>query len=489
MNLTDLIGQQARVAPAADAIVHDGGVISFAELDALVTRFAARLAQAGVEPGRLVGVSLDAGPMTLVMALALARMGAVSVPLSPQRPAAWRTGECAQFGVAAVVAEDARLAIEGRGFVLFDPDWMHDPAGAAPASDSFSKPQWPWRLHISSGTTSRRLKAVLESHASLIYNVVMYQAAGLAAPGQRFVLGLPLTIASGIRPTLRVLMSGIPVILPRSQATGDIIEAIERHDATDMLLSQGAVREMLATLPRGRVRFPKARRLVVGGFATPPDLIDAIVERIAPDLVVSYGASEIGAIAMADLADLRRAPGTVGRPVPGVVVQIVDEDDRPVPCGEVGNVRVRGPALPERYFRDPETSKKVFRNGWVYPGDFGRYGPGGYLWVESRVDDVIKVAGNLIDLAQVDRVLAEHPRVREAAAATVVTASGETRVIAGVVAQEGLDETSLLAHCLQRLGRLAAPKLVLKIDALPRNESGKVMRHELARRWKDAAGE
>lgn len=488
MNITDLISQQARVTPAADAIVHDAGVISFAELEARVARYAARLVKAGVKPGNPVGISVDSAPEILTLALALARMGAVSVPLSPKRSAATRTKECAQFGVSAVIAEDRGYAIEGTRFVAFDPGWSS--AGGGEMHDSFNRGNmWPWRLHISSGTTRRRLKGVLESHASLVYNVVMYKAAGLAAPDQRFLLGLPLTVASGIRPTLRVLMTGTPVILPRSEATGDIVEAVERHGATDMLLNQFAVTEMLATFPRGRLRFPQARRLVVGGFATPPGLIDAIVDRIAPDLVVSYGASEIGAIAMADLADLRRAPGTVGRPVPGVVVQIVDDDDRPVPCGEVGNVRVRGPALPDRYFRDPETSKKVFRHGWVYPGDLGRYDADGFLWVESRVDDVIKVAGNQIDLAQVDRVLAEHPGVREAAAATVVTAAGETQVIAGVVAQQGLDEASLLAHCLQRLGRLAVPKQVLRIDALPRNESGKVMRHELARQWKDAADE
>ena len=481
MNLSDLLGQQARVTPAADAIVHDGGVVSFAELEARVCRYAARLAGAGLEPGRLVGLSLARiDPLNIALALALARIGAVSVPLAINLPAAARAAVSAQFELAAVIAEDPQYAIEGLKFVQFHAGWAAADGAAAQPRESFDRPMWPWRLHLSSGTTSRRLKGVLESHDSLVHQVIDYKASGLAPPEARFLLGLPMTVASGIRSCLRYLMNGNPVVFPRSLATGDLIEAIERHRATHATLTQITVRDLLGSLPKGRLRFP-GTRLIVGGFATPPGLVEEMADRIAPQVTVVYGASEVGWIAFANLEDLRRAPGSVGRPITGIKVQIVDEQDRPAPAGEIGIVRVRGIALPNEYFKDPQSTQKVFRGGWVYPGDYGRMDGNGYLWLESRVDDVVKVAGWTHYLPQVDRVLAEHPQVLEAAAFMVVTSGGESEVLGAVVAGDTLDELAVLQHCRARLGPLRAPKRLYRVAGLPRNESGKVMRHELAR--------
>ncbi len=482
MNINDLIGHYARATPDADAIVEQDRAISYRELERLVARFAARLVEAGVQPGRLVGVSLARiDPMNIALTLALARMGAISVPLPTDHPAAARAAESAQFELAAVVGEDPRYAVEGRRFVKFDSDWAQTDGAAGPLRESFDRPAWPWRLHISSGTTTWRLKGVLESHNSLVSQAIAYKASGLAAPGGRFLPGLPMTIASGIRPCLRSLMSGNAVIFPRSDATADLADAIERHRATDAMLTQITVQELQRTLPEGRRRFPGLRRLIVGGFATPPGLVEEMAERIAPEVSVFYGATEVGVIAFANLEDLRRAPGSVGRPMPGIKVQIVDEQDRPCPPGATGIVRVRGIGLPNKYYKDAASTQKVFRDGWVYPGDYGRMDDEGYLWLESRVDDVIKIGGHSVDLAGIDRILAEHPQVADAAAYTVVTRAGITEVHAAVVPRGELDEAALRAHCRGRLEELSIPKRLCVVATLPRNEGGKVIRHALVR--------
>ena len=128
---------------------------------------------------------------------------------------------------------------------------------------------------------------------------------------------------------------------------------------------------------------------------------------------------------------------------------------------------------------------------WVYPGDYGRYGEDGHLWLESRVDDVIKVGGNLIHLAHIDRLLVGVPGVQEAASFALTEADARTTIHAAVVvrpdAPQAPQADALIALCREKLGPLSAPRSVTFVAALARNDNGKVMRHELLRRWK--AGE
>ena len=489
MNVTDLLGQLARTSPARPAIIDDAGRLSYLEFELLVARYAARLARAGVEPGQLIGLSLSTSRTSFAMMLAIARMGAVSVPMAPERPAETRHAECMQFGVHAILAEDRSAAIDGTRFIGFDAGWS---AGDDFLHAGYARPgRWPWRLHISSGTTGRRLKGVLDSHQGVIYGAVVQGALGLSPAGQRFLVGLPLTVGSAIRPTLRSLLSGAAIIVPKARTPEDISRAIIEHQATDALLDQFTVQRLIARLPAGRGGLPSLARLVVGGFVVSPELLAQIADRIAPDVVTTYGATETGLVALAQRADLERMPGAAGRIAPGVALEIVDDADQPLPDGEVGIVRVRSAGCADRYVRDPELTAKIFRDGWVYPGDYGRYGEDGYLYLESRVDDVIKVGGNLIHLAHIDRLLASSPGVREAASFAFTEADAHTAIHAAVVpeseAPQAPDPAALIAQCREKLGPLSAPRSISFVSALARNDNGKVMRHELLRRWK--AGE
>lgn len=490
MNVADLLEQHARAAPGAEAIIAEGRVIRFGELDRLVKGIAARLSGAGIAPGALVAVSLPRiDPMNIALTLALARIGAISAPVATNLPRGGRVKRCRQFALDVVIAEDEDYAVDGLRFVPFAPLWQGASEADAGVAPSFEHPGQPWRLHASTGTVNRGLKAVLERHDSMVQQVIGFRASGLAGAGSRFLCGLPMTVASGIRPCLRALLGGSALVFARSESASDIAEAIDRHQVTHAMLSQLTLKDLLASLPEGGVRFPGLQRLIVGGFPTPPALVEEVTARVAPDLTAFYGATEVGLIAFAGLADLRAAEGSVGRPAPGIKVQIVDEEDRPLADGASGIIRVKGLALPEEYFRDPESTRKVFRGGWVYPGDYGHMDEGGRLWVESRVDDVVMMGGRLIDLAAIDRTLAQHPKVAEAAAFIFVTNRGETRVAAAVVARGPLEEADVLAHCRAVLGEYSVPGALRFVDRLPRNEGGKVMRHELARDPKGAEGE
>jgi acyl-CoA synthetase (AMP-forming)/AMP-acid ligase II len=173
--------------------------------------------------------------------------------------------------------------------------------------------------------------------------------------------------------------------------------------------------------------------------------------------------------------------GSVGKPILHTEVRIVDEDDNPLPAGEVGEILVRGPKICKGYWKDEEATAKTLRGGWLHTGDLGKLDEDGFLYVVDRLKDMIISGGENIASSEVERVVYEHEAVVEAA----VVGSPHERwgevPVAYVVLREGasVDEEELDAHCRERLAKYKTPKGFRFIDALPRNPSGKVLKREL----------
>ena len=486
MNIADLISAHASAFPVEDAIVTADRTFSFADLDSMVLKCSERLACHRIRAGDLVGITLRRGdPMGMVVTLGLARVGATSMYLPVERSADGRIRECRLFGVTAVVSDSSENAVEGLGFVRFDEsEWFDRNSDSGIASvESFYRPGQAWCLHIATGTTGRGLRAVMESHDSIVRQAAMYKAVRLAVPRDRLVLGLPLSVASGLRAAVRTVANGATLIFPKSEATHDVVAAARDHGATQAHLTQIHVRKLLDEPPVQGGVLPDVKKLILGGFATPPELIEEIAARISPNIQVFYGATEIGVISFASLAMLRQSPGSVGKVVPGLEVQVVDQDDRPVAVGDTGILRIRGVALPDSYHRNVTETRRVFRGGWVYPGDMGSVDATGYIRIESRVDDFVKIGGHPIYLSKVDDALCGFPGVREAAAFAVVRGSGDTEIHAAVVWDGTPNEQALLSHCSHVVDRRAIPRSVTRLPALPRNAGGKLLRHKLAVRY------
>jgi len=175
---------------------------------------------------------------------------------------------------------------------------------------------------------------------------------------------------------------------------------------------------------------------------------------------------------------LRASPEITGRIVPWVEAQAVDESDKVKPAGQSGILRYRSRLFPDGYFKDPEASASRFRDGWFYPGDVGSV-EGGLLRVEARSDDMINLGGMKVSPAEVESVLAEHPGVSDAAAFEGRTPRGDRKLFAAVVTSGAVPEDELMAHCRARLGR-RAPAKIFKLERLPRNAAGKLLRREIA---------
>jgi malonyl-CoA/methylmalonyl-CoA synthetase len=194
--------------------------------------------------------------------------------------------------------------------------------------------------------------------------------------------------------------------------------------------------------------------------------------------------TEIG-MALSNPRQGRRVPGHVGLPLPGVEVQLVDDEGQPVPRGTPGEIEVRGPTVFLEYLNRPEATREAFRDGWFRTGDVAVLEGGGYRILGRKSVDIIKTGGYKVSALEIEEVLREHPDIRECAVVGVQDPEWGERVCAAVVVRPGawLDAESLRAWARERLAPYKIPTRVLALAELPRNAMGKVTKTELVRRF------
>jgi acyl-coenzyme A synthetase/AMP-(fatty) acid ligase len=245
-----------------------------------------------------------------------------------------------------------------------------------------------------------------------------------------------------------------------------------------MTTAPGLLRGLLALAPQSGLLLPQFHRLVSVGALLFPDEIRRICASVTPHLVNYYGSSGAGSTTAIRDGDLARKPGSVGRPMYGVEVEIVDDRDRVLPAGETGWLRARGPGS-ALAVEPPDPTDRTIRNGWHYPGDYAFIDDEGFIFLQGRDSDLINVGGMMVFAPEVERAIAGCPGVREVAAAGQAMDDGGEAVLAAVVAQPGTGEAAIVAHCRQELAAYKRPKRLLLVDALPRNSNGKVLKSEI----------
>ena len=480
MNIVDAVEYNARIRPHATALVEPDRAIRYAELSEMVLRTACALALHGIRDADRVAIRMPNSAMHLIAQLALARIGAVSIPLHTAKPADALAAFKARFAPAAVIALSQAQAIDGVPLILAD-DHLLQPVSA----EQRATPVAPGgaallSLALSSGTTGEP-KAIGWSHERALEQWRLQQAVRPSGPGIRFLpyMGFDAMYPSAM--SLRLLFGGGTVIVMPDVSLKSLEDAVDRFGATHVLTSPALITRHFDKLPPGGQRFPGLVSLRLAGSLVPPAMYREFVRRVTSNVVIDYGSSEVGAVATGDRDTMTLQPRSVGRVVPWVEAQAVADDGSPLPVGAAGTLRFRGPSFPSGYHDDPEATARMFSDGWFYPGDYGRVLPDGTLIIDGRVDEMINLGGTKVAPGEVERVLLQDPEVREAAAYGLETASGQMVLLAAVVMKGAFDEKALLARCREQLGQRAPMRLV-QVDALPRNDAGKVMRRELAAR-------
>jgi fatty-acyl-CoA synthase len=496
LSLGELLRRRAATTPGAPALRLGDRVATYGELDERAGRLAVGLRDRAVSPGDRVGVWMHNGIEMVETLFAIHKLGAAAVPLNFRLAAPEAAFIVEDAGLRGLVGDAGLLELGGPGLgvdwglaVTGEPDSSYEQAIAdAPgACDPIVvEDHTPAFVMYTSGTTGRPKGAVL-SHRNLLANTWNWTFEVDIRRGDVYTAGFPLFHIGGLVGLYPFLLLGNCVVL---QASG----GFDPEAALDLMQRAGTTvcayvpaQWQLLVAPRSvAARLRGQRRAIWGGAPAGRALLERMVEVLPEGSVIStFGQTEVTANAtFLGPADALRKLGSVGLPAVTMECRIVDESDRDVAPGEVGEIVYRGPTVMQGYFNRPDATAEAFRGGWFHSGDLVHQDDEGYFYVVDRKNDTIISGGENIYPAEVERVLAEHPTIAECAVAGVADERwGETPVAFVVCAPEAaVDAGELIDFCRPRLARYKHPTRVVVVDALPRNASGKVLRRVLRER-------
>jgi long-chain acyl-CoA synthetase len=339
-----------------------------------------------------------------------------------------------------------------------------------------------------SGTTGNP-KGVELSHKNIVSNAVALSGVAienssesLARSEEVALAVLPLAHAYGLTMSNSAYVNGSSVVmLPRFDTTA-VFSAIERYRVTGFAGVPAMFVALLYT-PDGEKYDTSSLRLVGSGSAPLPlAVLEAFEQKFNVEISEGYGLSEATTVVTAHAQGMPRKPGSVGKAVTGVEVQVFDENDQPVPPGEIGEVVARGPGIMKGYYNMPDASRDALRNGWLHTGDMGRLDEDGYLYIVERKKDLIIRGGLNIYPRDVEEILNGHPQVIESAVVGVPSERMGEEVKAFVVTSSPVDAETLKAYCRERLANYKTPSYIVFVNSLPRNAIGKIDKKQLRNR-------
>ncbi len=475
VNLAVPLLQAAAERPDAVALRFEGESVTFAALRDRAVRVAAGLAGAGVQPGDRVAFALANGPDFVVAYLAALHAGAVAVPLDPGSPRPELERELASVTpTVRIGALDVATTLDA----LDAPDSGSGVAAIDRGDDDLAA------LLFTAGTAGSP-KAAMLTHGNLRSNIEQVQG----HPGLRI---RPDDIGLAVLPLFHVF--GLNVVLGTGLAAGGTtVLASEFHAASTAALVASeritvvaGVPSMFAawlTLPADADHtFSTVRLAVSGAAALPDDVGRAFRERFGVAVREGYGLTEASPIVTTTAVDDVLRPGSIGPPLPGVEVRLVDADGDDVLAGDPGEIWVRGPNVFPGYWHDVATTARVLNSdGWLRTGDVAVADDDGCLSLVDRAKDLVIVSGFNVYPAEVESVLAEHPDVAEVAVVGVDDDRTGEALVAFVVSVSGesISASTLRSFVSARLARYKVPSSFELVASLPRNPLGKLLRRAL----------
>ena len=353
-------------------------------------------------------------------------------------------------------------------------------------------------LFYTSGTTGRPKGAML-SHRNLLFMSFAYHAdVERIAPGDTKLHAAPLSHGSGLYGLPHLLAGGHQVVLPGFEPT-DVLEGFERYQNVSMFAAPTMVTRLLQACGRGG-RFPGLRTLYYGGAPMyVRDLVHAL-DVFGPRLYQLYGQGEspmtITGLSHRDHEGDRSEAhlirlGSCGLPRTGVEVRVVDAEGREVPAGTPGEVTTRSDCTMRGYWNNPAATTSALRDGWLWTGDVGSVDERGFLTLRDRSKDMIISGGSNIYPREIEEVLLRHPDVLECSVIGRAHADWGEVPIAFVVVRPGtsVSDDALEALCLDNIARFKRPREYRVVDALPKNNYGKVLKTTLRDRLAKEAGD
>jgi long-chain acyl-CoA synthetase len=490
-NLATLMTRHAAEAPDRPAVRLDDVVVSYGALDEASARIAGFLAARGVSAGDRVGLILPNVPYFPIVLYGILRLGAVAVPMNPLlkgREVAFHLGDSGAKAVFGwhhfAQAGQAGAGDAGADFVAVAPgEFERLLGGAEPARDVVERdPDDTAVIIYTSGTTGTPKGAELTHHNLLDSAEVAFDLVETGPESVAFG-ALPLFHVFGMNSGLNSIFraGGSMTLLPRFEP-GKALEIIQR-DRVDVFLGVPTMYAAMLHHPeRDRFDTSTLDLCVSGGAAMPVEVLRGFEDAFGCKVLEGYGLSETCAMATFNRPDRERKPGSIGLPVRGVQIRLVDPQDDDVPAGEVGELVIRSPHVMKGYFGRDDATAEAMRGGWFHTGDMATVDDDGYFFIVDRKKDMIIRGGYNVYPREIEEVLYEHPAIREAAVVGVAHDSLGEEVAAVVALKPGADahEEELRDFAKQRVAAYKYPRRVHIVDDLPKGPTGKILKREIS---------
>ncbi len=500
--LADMLRLQARLQPDHPALRLDDLSLSYGALDRLVDQAAAALQRDGLRPTDVIAIAAATSFAYAAVMLGALRAGIAVAPLATDLPPATLAAMVADAGakrlfVDAAVAQQLDavadrctvprtglddVAVPGQPLTA----WLA-PAGSTPQAAAV-QPDWTFTLIYSSGTTGMP-KGIAVPHAYRWSALQMFQALGYS-PASVVMISIPLYSNMTLSSFLPSLAMGCTLVLMRKFDAARWLELAERHRATHCMMVPVQYQRLLDHPDFDRRDLSSLRVKSCGSAPFAASVKAEVLRRWPGELIEYYGMTEGGAVCTLDTRRFTDKLHTVGRPVPGHEIRVIDDEGHQLPPGSVGEIVGRSGLMMAGYHNQPAMTRAAEwfddqGRRFIRTGDVGRIDEDGFLVLMDRKKDMLISGGFNVYPSDVEAVLVQHPAVAEAAVFGVPSERWGETPVAFVVPRVGhaADEAALLAWLNERVAKPQRLSGLRLADALPRSEVGKVLKRELRQRW------
>jgi long-chain acyl-CoA synthetase len=491
LNLASIVTESAERAPEAVAVRLAPIELTYAELDDRSARLATLLREKGVEQGDRIGVMLPNVLEFPVTYYGVLRAGGVVVPMNvllKRREIAFYLEDSgaklllAWHGFAAEARDGAADA--GVELIEVEPEAFAELLGdCEPATELADTDEEDTAVILyTSGTTGKPKGAEL-THFNLSRNSDIASRTTADVKAGDIVLGaLPLFHSFGQTVSMNAsLRVGATLTLLPKFDPGEALEIMQRDKVTHFYGVPTMYGALLHHPGREGYDTSTLRICITGGASMPVEVLRGFEEEFGCELLEGYGLSETSPVACVNHPGRPRKPASIGTPIEEVEMKVVDEDDEEVPQGEVGEIVVRGHNVMKGYWQRPEATEEAMRGDWFHTGDMARVDEDGYYFIVDRKKDLIIRGGYNVYPREVEEVLYEHPKIREAAVLGVPHDEWGEEIGAAVVLHEGeeLAPEEVGEYVKERIAAYKYPRVVWFMDDLPKGPTGKILKREI----------
>lgn len=496
-SIAGFLRESARRDPQGTCLIAGPRRLTWAEVDAAVDAFTAGLIQRGLHAGERIALLLGNSPEFVIAYFGAARAGLVSVPMNPAYTAPEVAVLLADSGArlllvqsgTADVGREATAALPSCELIAVDgSDWRDLlAAGEGVVLAEAATPPEALALLLFTAGTSGRPKGAMLTHGALRANIEMLLA--LDAPpavtaDDVALLVLPMFHVYGLNTGLGLaIAAGATVVISDQFDPAQTLALVREHRVTTIPAAP-AMFQAWCRVPDAREAMTSIRLLSSGGSPLPVDAFDAFAAHTGHQVFEGYGMTETAPVVATTLVTGVPVPGSVGRPLPGLEVRLVDDDGLDVDEGDPGELWVRGPSVFRGYWPQGEGGPDA--EGWFHSGDVAYADESGDLHLVDRRREVILVNGFNVYPREIELVIDQMPEVLEAAVVGVPDDATGEAVTALVVCRPGTSVEQIAQFCAARLARFKCPTTIRIVDALPHSATGKVAKGRLREVYGDA---